>query len=60
VVGGLGEPKVIADSSMRLGGFDFNVERAEFCYIDRGLESVTWDLNIYGHCLNNDYYNPLK
>ena len=44
---------------MRLGRFDFTVVRAEFCYIDRGLEPVVWDLNVYGHCVNDDDAKPL-
>lgn len=39
---------------MQLGRFAFAVERAEFCHIDRGLDPVTWDLNVYGHCINDD------
>jgi hypothetical protein len=44
---------VKAEGEMHLGRFDFTVERAEFCYIERGLEPVTWDLNVYGHCVHD-------
>jgi hypothetical protein len=43
---------------MRLGQYEFAIERAEFCYIDRGLEPVAWDLNVYGHCANDDTGRP--
>ncbi len=45
---------MIADSTMRLGRFEFAVVRAEFCFIVRGPEPVTWDLNVYGHCINEN------
>ncbi len=48
---------MIADSTMRLGRFEFAVVRAEFCCIDRGPEAV-WDLNVYGHCTNDDPDSP--
>src|SRR6266498_708300 len=44
---------MVPDSSMHLGPFAFNVERAEFCYI-YGPQPVTWDLTIFGHCDNDD------
>jgi hypothetical protein len=47
-----GEP-MAPESRMELGPFHFTVERAEFCYINRGLNPVTWDLNVYGHCDND-------
>jgi hypothetical protein len=50
---------VIADSRMHLGQFEFTVVRAEFCHIDRDLEPGTWDLNIYGHCVNDDDDEPV-
>jgi hypothetical protein len=50
---------LIADSAMQLGRFEFTVERAEFCYIDRGLDPVVWDLNVYGHCINDDADRPV-
>jgi hypothetical protein len=48
----------MADSWMQLGRYEFVIVRAEFCYIDRGLEPVVWDLNVYGHCTNDDPARP--
>lgn len=42
-----------AKNIMTLGRYEFAIERAEFCYIDCGLEPAAWDVNVYAHCVDD-------